>query len=151
MELLRAPFEERCDNIACQCLRAGGVIKAKRDTTSDTGRLRRRAARCAAPRPSRSSRGAFFVATADAFGLVSWAVDAVFGTALRLPALVARRVVGGDEPPAAARRCYTVGTVALAGLWFAIGASLDAMLDTQGYTKEEILAFMRAVDDDHDH
>lgn len=95
--------------------------------------------------------GAFFVATADAFGLVSRAVDAVFGTALRLPALVARRVVGGDEPPAAARRCYTVGTVALAGLWFAIGASLDAMLDTQGYTKEEILAFMRAVDDDHDH
>ena len=95
--------------------------------------------------------GAFFVATADAFGLVSWAVDAIFGTAMRAPALVARTVLGGDDEPAKVRGSYTCGTLVLAGLWFAIGASLDTMLDTQGHTKEEILAFIRLLDDDHDH
>ena len=93
----------------------------------------------------------FLLATADAFGLVSWAVDAIFGTAMRAPALVARTVLGGDDEPAKVRGSYTCGTLVLAGLWFAIGASLDTMLDTQGHTKEEILAFIHLLDDDHDH
>ncbi|KAH8080427.1 phage-related minor tail protein [Aureococcus anophagefferens] len=94
--------------------------------------------------------GAFFVATADAFGLVSWAVDAVFGTALRLPALVARRVVGGDEPPAAARRCHRRHGRARGPL---VRHRREPRRHARhpGLHEGEILAFMRAVDDDHDH